>query len=53
MSKEYEIRLEVVHTVFVEADSREEALEYAWDQFSDDAGFWDETWEDFINEEEI
>lgn len=53
MTKQYEINVSVHHFVVVEADSIEEAEEYAMDQFSDDAGMWDEYWIDIVSEEEI
>lgn len=55
MSKLYGVVLTVEHYVEVEADSVEEAEELAWDKFSDDAGFWDETIVDdlFVIEEEL
>jgi hypothetical protein len=52
-AKEYEIRIEVTHVVWVTADSKEEAEELAFDQFSDDAGLWDDVYTEIIGVEDI
>lgn len=48
MSKIYGFNVSVYHYVEVEADSVEEAEELAYDQFSDDAGWWDSTDVDLV-----
>lgn len=53
MTKLYGINIHISHVVYVEADSLEEAEEYAFDQFSDEAGFWDMVDLDVLSEEEI
>jgi hypothetical protein len=53
MAKEYKILINVAHVVYVVADSDEEAEELAMDEFSDDAGFWDDFDIDILSEEEL
>ena len=51
--KSYEINIHISHVVYVEADSLDEAEEYAYDQFIDEQDMWDMVDMDVIHEEDI